>query len=138
MCGGWYWNGTCLRMLCVVGISICTPVGIRKAFACMCMGGWYFVCSMPNYLRARWYTQNRQSIKVATRAAFRTSQSGKKRAARRASYIADHDKRPCNFKTSNHMKECENLAFMHFHTSTRVWTWYTLFPRLSCPCSYSS
>ena len=35
-------------------ISICTPVGIRKAFACMCMGGWYFACSMPNYLRARW------------------------------------------------------------------------------------
>ena len=73
VCGGWCWNGTCLRMLCVVGISICTLVGIRKAFACMCMGGWYFVCSMHNYLRARWYTQNRQSIKAVTRAAFRTS-----------------------------------------------------------------
>ena len=48
VCGGWCWNGTCLRMLCVAGISICTPVGIRKAFACMCMGGWYFACSMPN------------------------------------------------------------------------------------------
>ena len=34
----WYWNGMCLRM-CVVWVSICTPVSIRKAFACMCTGG---------------------------------------------------------------------------------------------------
>ena len=39
VCGVWCLNGMCLRMLCVVGISICTPVGIKKAFACMCMGG---------------------------------------------------------------------------------------------------
>ena len=73
VCGGWCWNGTCLRMLCAVGISICTPVGIRKAFACMCMGGWYFVCSMPNYLRAQMVHSKPTSIKAVTMAAFRTS-----------------------------------------------------------------
>ena len=38
VCSRWYWNGMCLRM-CVVWVSICTPVSIRKAFACMCTGG---------------------------------------------------------------------------------------------------
>ena len=51
VCGGWCWNGTCLRMLCVVGFQFVLQL---EAFACMCMGGWYFACSMPNYLRARW------------------------------------------------------------------------------------
>ena len=36
--GGWCWNEKCLRMVRVVYVSICTPVSIRKAFACMCMG----------------------------------------------------------------------------------------------------
>ncbi len=48
VCGEWCWNGMCLRMLCVhvAGISICTPVDIRKVFACMCMGdgNLYAVC----------------------------------------------------------------------------------------------
>ena len=34
-----WWNGACFRMLCVVQVSICTPVSIRKTFACMRMGG---------------------------------------------------------------------------------------------------
>ena len=35
---GWCWNGKCLRMVHVVYVSIYTPVSIRKAFTCMCMG----------------------------------------------------------------------------------------------------
>ena len=42
---------------------------------CLYVYGGMVLCMqyMPNYLRARWYTQNRQSIKAVTRAAFRTS-----------------------------------------------------------------
>ena len=35
--------GTCLRKVCVVKVSVCTPVSIKKAFACECMGGSSFV-----------------------------------------------------------------------------------------------
>ena len=120
MCGGWCWNGNVFEdVVCSIDLDLYSSQHQEGLCLHVYWGGWYFACRMPNNLRC---------IKAAARAASRTSYSENKRAATRASYIADHDKRPCNFKkTSNHMNECENLAFTHFHTSTRVWTWYTLF-----------